>query len=241
MILRFALRKVSLLQAQLELVICLGCHLAHIKEGKLPLSSARVNDVPGGCLSTHLEEVARDRQRKRVVMPVLGDSSPSRPSINKVWRLEHSPCARAIPPLPATQVETWVLLCRKKKCLGVSRATRFLRVQADLKTYVLEHLEEIVEDLLCFLFPIIYLHPGSLHREEEQGETGEGDAATVRHRGVNAAAIVDLLNLPEIPALSLLPSLRRRGPFCHRNALPRREKGEQGHHCRSCCRSSIVR
>nr|GLL25403.1 HMG-Y-related protein A-like [Ipomoea trifida] len=42
-------------------------------------------------------------------------------------------------------------------------------------------------------------------RREEQRETNEGDAATVRHPGVHAAAIVDLLNLPEIPALSLLP------------------------------------
>nr|GMC75260.1 hypothetical protein Iba_chr03dCG3250 [Ipomoea batatas] len=96
------------------------------------------------------------------------------------------------------------------------------------------------EDLLCFLFPIIYLHSGSLRREEEQRETDEGDAATVRHRGVNAAAIVDLLNLPEIPALSLLPCVvEDRSAIGMLYLAGKREN--RGHHCRSCCRSSIVR
>nr|GLL20531.1 hypothetical protein Itr_chr02CG20980 [Ipomoea trifida]GLL26632.1 hypothetical protein Itr_chr05CG06310 [Ipomoea trifida]GLL46127.1 hypothetical protein Itr_chr14CG07530 [Ipomoea trifida]GMD03681.1 hypothetical protein Iba_chr06aCG11200 [Ipomoea batatas] len=52
-----------------------------------------------------------------------------------------------------------------------------------------------------------YPPSSSVRREEEQLETEEGAAATVRRRGVHAAATVDLLNLPEIPAPSLLPCI----------------------------------
>nr|GLL24226.1 hypothetical protein Itr_chr04CG06900 [Ipomoea trifida] len=80
-------------------------------------------------------------------------------------------------------------------------------------------------------------------------ETEEGDAATIRCRGFHAAAIVDLLNLPEIPALSLLPCVaetrggkllrsclaRRNGPFALSPECfaSRREKEIRGRHCRS--------
>nr|GLL25074.1 (3S,6E)-nerolidol synthase 1-like [Ipomoea trifida] len=60
--------------------------------------------------------------------------------------------------------------------------------------------------------------------KEEQLETEEGDTATVRRRGVYAAATVDLLNLPEIPAPSLLPCVAEiRGTKLSRSCLTRRK------------------
>nr|GME11423.1 hypothetical protein Iba_scaffold11619CG0100 [Ipomoea batatas] len=63
----------------------------------------------------------------------------------------------------------------------------------------------------------------SLSREEEQHETEEGDAATVRRRKVHAATTIDLLNLPKIPTQSLLPCVvETRGGKLSRFCLSRR-------------------
>nr|GMC67052.1 hypothetical protein Iba_chr02eCG11400 [Ipomoea batatas] len=78
----------------------------------------------------------------------------------------------------------------------------------------------------------------SLRREEEQLEIEDGDVATIRHRGVHAAATVDLLNLPKIPTPSLLPCVVetkgvKLSRFClnHRNgplALPPESSASPG-------------
>nr|GLL44872.1 hypothetical protein Itr_chr13CG15900 [Ipomoea trifida] len=64
----------------------------------------------------------------------------------------------------------------------------------------------------------------SLRREEKQPEIEDGDAATVRHRGVYAAATVNVLNLPKILAPSLLPCVvETRGGKLSRSCLARRK------------------
>nr|GMD94882.1 hypothetical protein Iba_chr15aCG6870 [Ipomoea batatas] len=70
-----------------------------------------------------------------------------------------------------------------------------------------------------------YLPSSSVRQKEEQLETEEGDAATVRRRGVHAAATVDLLNLPEIPTPSLLPCIvETRGGKLLRSCLDHRKR-----------------